>query len=210
MSRLVIAYRYYPPWVRLAYTDSEQASSGSRVTCPSFSPTNLMYTASRRRISRSGARPADAPTIARIDAQRSGTNAKHILPMVRGELEAVAAGESPKVVFVACQGEQVLAFAKCVEFGSQFSGVDHDLPQGWYLSGVTVEESHRRQGLGRKLTAHRLDWIRERADTAYYFASALNQTSIALHAALGFHELRRNITVPSVSFTGGVGAAVRV
>jgi hypothetical protein len=139
MSRFVIAYRYY---VHIDTPDL-YGQRASPIRNPSPMPLFQPYQPDvhgvmAENIDVRRARPADAPAIAHIDAQRSGTNAADILPLVHGELEAIAAGENPKVVFVACQGEQVLAFAKCVEFGSQFRGVDHDLPQGWYLSGVTV------------------------------------------------------------------------
>jgi ribosomal protein S18 acetylase RimI-like enzyme len=80
-----------------------------------------------------------------------------------------------------------------------------NIEDGWYLTGVTVEPSLRRRGLGRALLQARLGWISERADRAWYFASAVNEASLQLHRELGFREVTRSFSVPGVSFTGGVG-----
>ena len=36
------------------------------------------------------------------------------------------------------------------------------LPDGWYLGGVVVTPTHRRQGIAARLTRARLDWIAAR------------------------------------------------
>jgi GNAT superfamily N-acetyltransferase len=79
------------------------------------------------------------------------------------------------------------------------------LPQGWYLGGVIVTPSMRRRGIGARLTAERLDWIATQAPQAYYFVNERNRASIDLHAKHGFREIARDIRVPGLTFTGGVG-----
>lgn len=86
--------------------------------------------------------------------------------------------------------------------------VDHS-PPGFYLTGVTVQPAYRRGGLGRRLTVARLDWIRERADAVWYFASSANQSSIDLHRAFGFVEVSRARTIHGVTFDAGEGVLLR-
>ena len=83
------------------------------------------------------------------------------------------------------------------------------LPDGWYLGGVIVSESMRRRGVGTRLTRERLDWIATRAAEAFYFVNERNRSSIDLHARFGFREISRDIRVPGVTFTGGVGLLFR-
>ena len=86
--------------------------------------------------------------------------------------------------------------------------VNHS-PPGFYLTGVTVQPSFRRGGLGRQLTVARLDWIRERAHAAWYFASSANRPSIDLHRAFGFAEVSRARTIHGVTFESGEGILLR-
>jgi ribosomal protein S18 acetylase RimI-like enzyme len=88
----------------------------------------------------------------------------------------------------------VVAFGRC-----RFTDPDPAeprLPGGWYLAGVIVDEDYRRRGIGRRVTAHRLDWLRERTDVVYYMADESNGASIDLHAAFGFEEMARSILPP--------------
>lgn len=66
---------------------------------------------------------------------------------------------------------------------------DSGLPDGWYLSGLQVLSGHRRRGIGRALTEHRLTWLSERTDVVYYNADEVNGPSIELHEASGFVEV---------------------
>lgn len=59
------------------------------------------------------------------------------------------------------------------------------------------------------LTAHRLDWVRGRAEVVYYFANARNGATIDLHRRLGFEEVTRDFAIPGVAFEGGVGVLFR-
>ncbi len=76
---------------------------------------------------------------------------------------------------------------------------------GWYLTGILVDPAFRRGGVGAALVQARLDWLDTRTDCSWYFATAVNQASLALHSRFGFREVTRKFTVPGVDFTGGVG-----
>ena len=80
---------------------------------------------------------------------------------------------------------------------------------GFYLTGVTVVPAYRRSGLGREMTVARLDWIHDRADEAWYFASVDNNASIRLHQEFGFAEVRRAPVLHGVTFDSGEGALFR-
>lgn len=86
--------------------------------------------------------------------------------------------------------------------------VDHG-PAGFYLTGVTVLSDYRRAGLGRSFTVARLDWIRERANEVWYFASSVDQSSIELHLAFGFEEVQRARAIQGVTFDSGEGILFR-
>ena len=43
----------------------------------------------------------------------------------------------------------------------------------------------------------------------YYFANSSNLASIDLHAGFGFQEVARDIDVPGLACTGGVGILFR-
>lgn len=75
---------------------------------------------------------------------------------------------------------------------------DHDAspPAGWYLSGVTVDPSHRRQGIGTALTRARLDRLRGSTDVVHYAAELDNTATLALHALFGFRDTGRRVHVP--------------
>lgn len=64
-------------------------------------------------------------------------------------------------------------------------------------------------GLGRALTVARLDWFRARADSAWYFASSANQSSIGLHPGFGLEEVQRALTILGVTFEAGEGILFR-
>jgi ribosomal protein S18 acetylase RimI-like enzyme len=86
--------------------------------------------------------------------------------------------------------------------------VDH-APAGFYLTGVTVLPRYRRAGLARDFTLARLDWIKERADEAWYFAAVENAASIRLHQQLGFAEVARAPSIHGVDFDAGEGVLFR-
>ncbi len=86
----------------------------------------------------------------------------------------------------------------------------HGAPDGWYLSGVVVDESVRRRGLGLRLTQQRIDCILSHADEVYYVVAASNRASRDLHAALGFEEVTRDFALPGVVFGAGDGILCRL
>lgn len=86
----------------------------------------------------------------------------------------------------------------------------YNVRDGWYLTGLVVDPLHRRGGIGRRLTQRRLEWLDGRTGKVWYFANAVNRSSIELHRRLGFHEVTREFSIPGVTFDGGVGVlAVR-
>ncbi len=68
--------------------------------------------------------------------------------------------------------------------------------RGVVLSGLQVLSSHRRRGIGRALTEHRITWLSERTDVVYYNADEINGPSIELHESLGFVEVARGLLPP--------------
>lgn len=151
------------------------------------------------------AHPDDAEAIADIDVERNRDSLERIVPLIRAELRAIADGDPNRATFVAQLEDEILAYGRCGGPDRMDRWERHDLPRGWYLTGVTVASAHRRRGIARDLTLHRLQWLRERTDSVYYFAAAVNRASIRLHEGLGFREIRRGITAPGVDFTGGTG-----
>lgn len=111
-----------------------------------------------------------------------------------------------RLLLVAEVDGEIGAFAQC-HFLEEHAA-DHG-PAGFYLTGVTVVPAHRRVGLGRELTVARLGWIHDRAEKAWYFASADNASSINLHTEFGFEEVRRAPVIHGVTFDSGEGILFR-
>jgi ribosomal protein S18 acetylase RimI-like enzyme len=95
-----------------------------------------------------------------------------------------------------------LGYGRCLNFIPPKNAPDNCVPAGWYLLGIIVDEEYRRQNIGRALTEFRLNWIQQRSDKVYYFANAVNQTSIRLHAEFGFQPVKEHIYFPGVEFSG--------
>lgn len=110
-----------------------------------------------------------------------------------------------RALFVARVGDEVAGYSRVEYWTAPADAPATTAPEGWYLMGLLVDPTHRRTGLGRALTAARLDWLRSRATRAWYFANARNTASLALHASLGFREVTREFEFPGVRFEGGVG-----
>ena len=70
------------------------------------------------------------------------------------------------------------------------------VPAGYYLMGTWVEPTVRRHGLGLALAQARLDWIRERADEAWYWTRRDNEASQRLHQRLGFVPFTEDFWFP--------------
>ncbi|NQD86745.1 GNAT family N-acetyltransferase [Paenarthrobacter sp. CM16] len=86
---------------------------------------------------------------------------------------------------------------------------DGPAPAGHYLGGVTVRPGFRRQGVAVELTRDRLQWVWERAESAWYVVNARNEASLALHARWGFREVARRPGFHTVRFDGGEGVLLQ-
>lgn len=114
-------------------------------------------------------------------------------------------GDDHQLAVVAEVGGRVVGYGKASLLTPASDGGRH-VPDGWYLSGVIVDPAHRRQGLGAALTQARLDALAERGvGVVHYVANARNEASLAMHEALGFVEVSRDIEFPGVAFDGGAG-----
>ena len=149
-------------------------------------------------------RPAtasDLPARAALRAARDG------IP------EASAAANFERLLARAERGETAVRGAWVGEAPAGYGTVEHlaweGLPAGWYLGGVVVSPALRRRGIGARLTQERLDWVAQRGREAFYFVNARNRASIDLHAPFGFREVARDIRVPGLTFTDGIGLLFR-
>lgn len=116
-----------------------------------------------------------------------------------------ALGSDDQQAFVAIHDGVVVGYGTAGWLALSTREGARNAPDGWYLTGVVVEPRYRRRGVGRQLTEARLRWLATRTDRAWYFATAMNRPSLDLHAALGFREVTRDLSVPGVTFTGGTG-----
>ena len=111
--------------------------------------------------------------------------------------------EEERLLLVARVGEAVVGYGRVAWVRGQCDD-QFEVPRGWYLGGVVVDEAFRRRGLGAALTRWRLDWIAGcGAGEAYYFVNSINLASIDLHRNFGFVEVRRDFRVPGTDFSGG-------
>ena len=143
------------------------------------------------------ATPADAGAIARIDAEWLSRDVDELESVIARDLVSVSRDEE-RYVCVAFVRQKILGYGKCAFL--RWSGQeDPDLPDGWYLTGVTVAREARRQGIGRALIAHRLEWLAARAEEVYFNTGESNRPSQDLHAPFGFEIVKSG-------FRTGVGA----
>lgn len=94
---------------------------------------------------------------------------------------------------------RAVAWARATWMDATEGAPENCVPAGWYLLGLNVGPRMRRCGLGRALTAARLDWLRGRSDTVWYFTNSKNRASLELHASFGFVEARRGVWFPGIS-----------
>lgn len=149
---------------------------------------------------------ADCRGVAAIIRERDSVP----LSDARAHCERDLAG-ADRLLLVASVGGELAGFGRTARWQQPRGKLpDNIAPSGWYLLGVIVRDRWRRHGIALELTRRRLDWIRERADEAYYFSNARNQVSIDLHRQLGFVEVTRDFSFPDASFEGGEGILFRV
>jgi ribosomal protein S18 acetylase RimI-like enzyme len=127
---------------------------------------------------------ADIDAIARISAERQGTEPEDGYERIAHEIDSFEAG-GQWAVFVAEVESQVVGYGRVRHTGPDPED-DPPIPEGWHLVGVVVSPQARRRGIAHALIATRLDWLRERADETWYFVNRRNRASIALHDAFGF------------------------
>ena len=126
------------------------------------------------------ASPDDAAAIARIDQLCNGWPAERIRERIRESLEQPS---EDWAVFVAEDGQELLGYARCARLEYK---AHPQLPEGWYLNGVSVVPQHRRKGIASRLVQRRLEYLQGREDTVYYFTAKSNTASQALHEGFGF------------------------
>lgn len=152
---------------------------------------------------------ADVAELSEIEAAREGGEAADYAS--RLERAITSSGQTGLgLILVAERGDRLLALGKVRYFTPADDAPANRAPRGWYLSGVIVVPEYRRRGVGRRLIEARLDWIRERDCSAFYFANIRNRVSIELHREFGFVELTRDFTYPGVTFEGGAGVLFRI
>ena len=139
------------------------------------------------------ATPDDIEAIALIDEAFGIGSVETLVPRILASFERMARGEERRYNCIASVKGEVVGYGSCrFNAWSEEEG-ESALPDGWYLSGLQVLSSHRRQGIGRALTEHRIAWLSERTDVVYYNADEANGPSIELHEALGFVEVARGL-----------------
>jgi ribosomal protein S18 acetylase RimI-like enzyme len=147
--------------------------------------------------------PADAPAIgmpqavrieplAQQDVASAVALAVRVLRVKPGDLgEQFAADITDELrqMFVAKANGRVVGYGRVIGLAADEAGPG--TPAGCYLSGVLVDPVWRGRGIAMALTRARLRWAFARTGTVFYVAGADNAASLHLHAALGFHEVKR-------------------
>lgn len=142
----------------------------------------------------------DLPSVARIAARREGSDAATVLAALERSFDV----EGRALMVAVFEGERI-GFGRTHRLTPPPDAPPNCIPAGWYLGGLVVQPEFRRRGVGLELMRQRLDRAFMHAATVYYFATAINGPTIALHARFGFREIARDIWAPGASFTGGVG-----
>ena len=157
--------------------------------------------------------PTDAPACAALTASHWGSHDTVPCPgdahqrWPKRYTEDIQAPD--RHVVVAELGGEVIGCGRAVYFTPPPDAPGGTAPAGWYLVGLIVRPDLRSRGIGRMLTTARLEWIRERADEAYYFTNVRNLASRSTHRAAGFAEVTNDFSFPGVDFVGGVGVLCR-
>ncbi len=85
-----------------------------------------------------------------------------------------------------------------------WAGFD-DVPDGLYVSALTVAPAARRRGIGERLLVDLVRWAAPRSDMLGSVINATNGPSLDLHVRHGFREAARSHTFAGITFTGGAG-----
>lgn len=140
------------------------------------------------------ARPADADGIAAVAATRG--------PLPDGFAGRVAgwALDPARTVLVAERAGLVVGWAML----ARWTGYE-DVPDGRYVSALTVHPDRRRTGAGTRLLAGLLTGADDEGAPVRSVVNAGNTPSIALHERHGFREAGRAATYAGITFDGGTG-----
>jgi len=149
----------------------------------------------------------DVDDLAAIAAEREGESIDRWQVLFTRLLDACASGM--ELLLVALVDDTVVGYGRVSHYTPPADAPANTAPEGWYLTGVVVDQAFRRRGVGLALTRARIRWIAERSTTSYYFANAMNQSSIDLHGHVGFVEVTRDFWFPGVAFMGGTGILFR-
>lgn len=155
------------------------------------------------------ARVADVAQVAQIASEREEQPLEHHVRATAGLLAQRSEGKSVDMK-VAEFGGQVIGFGKSGHISPPVSAPPNCIPEGWYLTGVVVDPKFRRKRVGYELTHARIEWLFRRTSSVYYFANSRNLPTIALHNHFGFTEVARDIYVPKVTFTDGIGVLFKL
>ena len=101
-------------------------------------------------------------------------------------IAGVAAHPDRRLFLVAEVDGQVVGYARASRFDPDPEDPPNMVPAGYLLVGIQVLPEARRRGVGRALTAARLDWIDARGGPTWYWADDDNLASIELHRGFGF------------------------
>jgi ribosomal protein S18 acetylase RimI-like enzyme len=166
------------------------------------------------------AREIDVDAIARLAADREGGSVKE---HARHIVEELQSRDARRYLGVAEREGQVIGFARCGWYDGMWdaapatvatpnatAGESPESPPGaWALLGIIVASRFRRRGVGRALTVHRMQWLAQRGDYAFYFVNAQNRASIDLHAEFGFAPVDEDYRDANITFEGGRGVLFR-
>ena len=145
------------------------------------------------------AMPPDAAAIGDVEVSVQGPYEQlheAALELIRKDLSRIAAGLVLRRTWVATVGQDIVGFAKC-SYQDRSTARSRDLPEGWYLSGITVARPWRRKGIGRRLVQVRLDWLHEQTTLVYYNTGLENDASVALHSTFGFERVEPDVLAPA-------------
>jgi phosphinothricin acetyltransferase len=101
---------------------------------------------------------------------------------------------------VVAESEGVVGWAMV----APWAGFD-DVPDGLYVSALTVVPAARRQGFGERLLLDLIGWAAPRSAMLGSVINATNGPSLDLHVRHGFREVARSDSFARITFAGGVG-----